>query len=167
MSENVRLTGGCQCGAVRYALHKMPERPCICHCRMCQKSSGNIFATFAGVEAEFFELTRGELSFFQTSEKGERCFCNKCGTPLAWRDRDNPWISVTIGSLDNPEAVRPIRFYGEEGRVSWAMDVVSQHGTKSGTDASGARNDWPLEEIFRTNRQHPDHDTAMWPPQPS
>jgi hypothetical protein len=127
---------------------------------MCQKSSGNVFATFAGVETEFFELTRGELSFFQTSDKGERCFCKNCGTPLAWRDRDTPWIAVTIGSLDNPEAVRPIRFYGEEGRIGWTADVAATHGTPTG----GVGDDWPVDEIRATNHQHPDHDTTEWTP---
>ena len=32
-------TGGCQCGAVRYALYAMPEGS-VCHCRMCQKAVG-------------------------------------------------------------------------------------------------------------------------------
>jgi hypothetical protein len=29
------MTGGCQCGAVRYALYSVPSEPSICHCRMC------------------------------------------------------------------------------------------------------------------------------------
>ena len=39
-----RLTGGCQCGAVRYCLHEPPADPHICHCRMCQKAFGSFFA---------------------------------------------------------------------------------------------------------------------------
>ena len=58
----VRLAGGCQCGAVRYALHAMPTYPMICYCRMCQKQFGNISGAFAGVERKDFELTRGELA---------------------------------------------------------------------------------------------------------
>src|SRR5215475_8929725 len=36
-------TGGCQCGAVRYALYGQPTNPHVCHCRMCQKAFGNYF----------------------------------------------------------------------------------------------------------------------------
>ncbi len=46
-----RMTGGCQCGAVRYALLSPPTNPHICHCRMCQKAFGSFFAPLAGVEA--------------------------------------------------------------------------------------------------------------------
>jgi hypothetical protein len=34
------LSGGCQCGAIRYRLTATPERVHLCHCRMCQKAVG-------------------------------------------------------------------------------------------------------------------------------
>ena len=43
------MTGGCQCGAVRYELYSEPTEPSICHCRMCQKAFGNYIAPLAGV----------------------------------------------------------------------------------------------------------------------
>ena len=46
--SDFRLTGGCQCGAVRYALLEPPSNPHICHCRMCQKAFGSFFAPLAG-----------------------------------------------------------------------------------------------------------------------
>ena len=33
-SRQPTLTGGCQCGGVRYALYAEPEAD-LCHCRMC------------------------------------------------------------------------------------------------------------------------------------
>jgi hypothetical protein len=39
-SPNRVLTGGCQCGALRYALTAPPERVHFCHCRNCQKAVG-------------------------------------------------------------------------------------------------------------------------------
>jgi hypothetical protein len=161
----VRLTGGCQCGAVRYALTKMPERPCICYCRMCQKSVGNIFGTFAGVETEYFELTRGKLAWWQSSHTGKRAFCSNCGTPLAWGSAEGEdWISITIGSLDEPERVKPVIAYDLEAKVPWTDEAVALEALKMG---EGRTVTWPLAKVQQTTRQHPDHDTEHWTAHPS
>ena len=52
------MTGGCQCGAVRYALHAAPYNPHICHCRMCQKAFGSFFAPLAAVKLADIAWTR-------------------------------------------------------------------------------------------------------------
>ena len=62
MAEATRapvLTGGCQCGAVRYALYAEPGSVDICHCRMCQKAVGNLFMAVAGVPSGAFAWTKG------------------------------------------------------------------------------------------------------------
>jgi hypothetical protein len=156
----VRLTGGCQCGAIRYALLSMPQKPCICHCRMCQKQMGNLFGAFAGVPQSDFELTRGELSSFQSSDIGERVFCAKCGTPLAYRYVDGSRISVTIGSLDEPERMKPLAQYGAEARLSWLDEALDTPATVTG--AGDTQADMRAAERIHP-RQHPDHDTAVWP----
>ena len=48
------LTGGCQCGAVRYAFYAEPAAADICHCRMCQKAMGNLFMAYASVPRKEF-----------------------------------------------------------------------------------------------------------------
>ncbi len=63
----VEYTGGCQCGAVRYRVEGKLSFPHICHCRMCQKASGNYFAPLARVSDDDFEVTRGEASWFYSS----------------------------------------------------------------------------------------------------
>jgi hypothetical protein len=126
---------------------------------MCQKAMGNVFGVFGGVETAFFELTRGEFAAFRSSDEAERLFCRDCGTPLAWRPFDRDWISVTLGSLDEPVRVKPSRYYGEEGRVAWLDDVVAHRGTVTGV---GARPTY-ADDIRRSNHQHPDHDTDVWP----
>ncbi len=157
----VRLTGGCQCGAVRYALNAMPEKPCICHCRMCQKHTGNLFGSFAGVAYSDFELTRGEFSSYQSSDLAERVFCAKCGTPLGYFYLDRSRISVTIGSLDEPKRFRPLAQYGVEGRLSWLAEALATPATVTGAGDTQA----DLRSADRIHpRQHPDHDTAAWPP---
>ena len=88
MTENNHktvLTGGCQCGAIRFAVSKAPAKISICHCRMCQKASGAPFASFADIEHEDFAWTRGKPAAFQSSSIAERDFCSACGTPLSFR----------------------------------------------------------------------------------
>ncbi len=46
MAEDRQIlhSGGCQCGAVRYALYAEPYDTHICHCRMSQKAFGAFYA---------------------------------------------------------------------------------------------------------------------------
>jgi hypothetical protein len=116
-------TGGCQCGAVRYRLLTPPEHASICHCRMCQRASGQLFMALARVKHENLRWTRGQPSIFRSSDIVERGFCNACGTPLTYRRVESRSISVTIGSLDDPEAARPVLQFGIEGKLSWTGEL--------------------------------------------
>ena len=131
------LTGGCQCGAVRYALYSMPREPSICHCRMCQKAFGNYFAPLAGVPLKFFAWTKGEPGVFKSSEIVERGFCRECGTPLSFRYLTTDRISVSIGSLDEPGRVTPVNQYGIESRLPAFFELAGLPGetTEQGTPA--------------------------------
>jgi hypothetical protein len=133
------------------------EAPCICHCRMCQKAMGNLFGAFAGVPYADFEVTRGDPSSFRSSDLAERLFCQQCGTPLAYVYVDRSRISVTIGSLDDPERLRPLAQYGAEGRLSWLDEALATPATVTGDTTADVRR---AERIH--SRQHPDHDTEDW-----
>lgn len=119
------LTGGCQCGAVRYAWLTTPTRASVCYCRMCQKASGQPFMAFAGAKASDLRWTRGQPAFFQSSDVAERGFCSACGTPLTYGFKATGSLSVTICSLDDPSAVPPTRQHGIEGKVAWVDDIVT------------------------------------------
>ena len=98
MSEAL-FTGGCQCGAVRYELSAQPETE-FCHCRMCQRAVGGVFAALSGVKKSQFRWTKGEPSFFASSTLSKRGFCAACGTPLTFAYDEKDTIEVTTGSLD-------------------------------------------------------------------
>jgi hypothetical protein len=161
--SDFRVTGGCQCGAVRYALLAMPDTPCICHCRMCQKQTGNYFGAFADIEKKHFEITRGEVAYFRSSDIGDRGFCRDCGTPLVYQYKSGARFAVALGSLDDPARLKPVVQYGVESRMPWFSELATLPATESGKN----KDDDPefYENIRRSNRQHPDHDTASWPPQ--
>lgn len=160
MSEP-RITGGCQCGAIRYALTGPFDRPSICHCRMCQKAFGAYYAPLVSVPLGQFELTRGEIATFKSSDVTERGFCRNCGTPLSLCNIGGSKIDLSLGSLDDPAAIKPIMQFGMEGRMPWIGELDDLPGTITEEDDP----EGIVPKIASTNHQHPDHDTMTWPPQ--
>ncbi len=157
MSET--WSGGCQCGAIRYRFNAKPSGAHICHCRMCQKAFGAFYAPLVGGLRDTFHITRGQLSTFMSSDQAERGFCLRCGTPLTFRYVDGDHVSVSIGSLDDPEAFPPVDQHGTESRLSWVnnLGTLPDRGSTESEDAEATA------FIASTNHQHPDHDTLRWP----
>jgi hypothetical protein len=128
------LTGGCQCGRVRYALYAGPTSADICHCRMCQRALGNLFGAFAGIRLSDFAWTKGAPATYQSSSIVERGFCGHCGTPLSFRYLETDKISLTAGSLDQPERVPPTEQVGIESRVPWLHEALARPGKRTEDD---------------------------------
>jgi len=150
-------SGGCQCGALRYALMSEPTHTSICWCRMCQKASGNYFQAFTGVPRADFVWTRGQPGTFHSSAAVARDFCRECGTPLTYRRLAVDRISVTVGSLDQPHDFPSEVQYGFENRPPFADQITQGEGITSVQNIARAPGDY-------TSRQHPDHDTPEWRP---
>ena len=146
------LSGGCQCGAVRYRLAATPRGASVCHCRMCQKATGSPFGAYAPTPREALVFTRGEPKLFRSSDIAERGFCADCGTPLTYRNVTGSRISVTICSLDNPDAVAPESQLDAGNAVSWLADCLTRHNTQI--------DDWLKSKSIADigGRQQPDHD---------
>jgi len=148
-SSGKRLTGGCQCGALRYEWLETPSHSSVCYCRMCQKASGQPFMGLTGGKWEHLRWTHGTLAIFKSSNMAERGFCRDCGTPLTYMFEGTGEISVAINSLDDPEAAPPTRQYGIEGKVSW---VEGLHALPAETSDA-----WLKEKAGQlVGNQHPD-----------
>jgi hypothetical protein len=78
------VRGGCQCGAVRYAVTAPALAVYHCHCSMCRKLHGAVFASFAITLRENIVIERGadNLAVFESSKGVERFFCRTCGCQL-------------------------------------------------------------------------------------
>ncbi len=154
------VSGGCQCGAVRYHATEMMDNSHICHCRMCQKAVGNIFAALVAAPREAITWTRGTPARFRSSEHVDRGFCAQCGTPLFYDDTTGNRVNFTIGSLDHPELFPPAANTGQEGQVPWFTTLLSIED--GGPTEDPDREAW-WSGIKASNHQHPDHDTDTWP----
>lgn len=143
-------SGGCQCGRVRYTIHAEPVAASVCHCRMCQKAFGNFFAPFVTVKGTDLRWAGESPSIFMSSEIVERGFCATCGTPLTFRFTDRETISVSHGSLDRPQRIRPTATLGVEAQLPWLHDVLRIDGTTTEARVS------PDRLLRLISRQHPD-----------
>lgn len=152
------LTGGCQCGAVRFRAARL-GRATICHCRMCQKAFGGFFGPL--VTAFGVTWTRGEPSHFRSSNLFRRGFCAACGTPLSYGtvppDPDGS-IELAIGAFDDPTRAAPVLQVNPADKLPF-YDRLSTLPLRDSYPQA-----W-LETMARiVSYQHPDHDTAHWPP---
>ena len=117
------LTGGCQCGAIRYACSHADRDAYYCHCRMCQQAMGNVAAAFWDVPKICVSWTAGTPAYHMSSRFGRRGFCGTCGTPLTFDYPDSARMDLTVGSLDDPAAVALSSHFGVESRVpGWIPD---------------------------------------------
>lgn len=151
---DITVTGGCQCGAVRYRATAMLDNAHLCHCRMCQKAVGNIFAALVAAPNDALAWTRGSPAAFRSSEHVDRGFCAACGTPLYYRNLKGSRTNLTLGSLDDPSAFPPKTQMGSEARMPWFGDLpaLEDIGTTEVQDVHWAA------AIAASNRQAPDRD---------
>ena len=119
MGTSQDYEGGCQCGAVRYVSTQPPSSTGYCHCRICQRTTGAPFAVGVFFPRDAFRFVRGEPKLYQSSPGVERGFCGRCGSRLTYQSIGADWISVEVGSLDQPDRAPPAYHTGIESQVSW------------------------------------------------
>lgn len=107
------LTGGCQCGRVRFRAEISEAEAYLCHCRMCQRATGGFAASF--VQVPLGALTwEKEPDWYASSPIAKRPFCGACGTPLGFRFNDGKGMDLTFGSFDDPSGFVPTAHAGAE-----------------------------------------------------
>lgn len=122
------LSGGCNCGKVRYQIEGEPVRVGLCHCETCRKQSGSAFSFF-GIWSRANVTLSGELGCWRSRAGGER-FCPTCGSALFTWDENSDEIEVKLGTLDGPpSALAPIYELWTIRREPWLAPLkdVSQH----------------------------------------
>lgn len=127
----MRHTGGCLCGAVRYAVDGPMRDALACHCTTCRKQSGHFIAATAAARADLTIEGADRLTWFSATPGFRRGFCSICGSHLFW-DRDgSPDMSIFAGSLDGPTGIRVSAhiFVAEKGDYYEIGDGAPQHAT--------------------------------------
>lgn len=127
------MTGGCQCGRVRYEADLESNDAYWCHCRMCQRATGGIAAAFVQAP-EGAVRWLSEPDSYLSSPIAHRPFCSACGTPLGFAFLDGKGgTDLTVGSFDDPSGFRPVAHAGAEGIHETWLDTtgLQRHYTAS------------------------------------
>jgi hypothetical protein len=112
-NELQTMTGGCACGRIRYSAEVEGDDAYLCHCRMCQRATGNVSIAFKNVPKANVKWER-EPDYFQSSPIARRGYCSQCGTSLTFEHPDHHKLDLTVGSFDDPSRFVPTSHFGAE-----------------------------------------------------
>jgi hypothetical protein len=114
------LTGGCECGVVRYRVADAFLYAANCHCSRCRAATGSAFKAFAGIERDKLELTDGVDSLFVFGEEDlNHTRCGACGSFLFSVVRDGAYVHVALGSLVDVPSIRPRKHIFVGSKAPW------------------------------------------------
>lgn len=124
------LTGGCQCGLIRYRIGGAPKRHSLCQCRDCQRSAG---APIVGwIMADDADVTiDGVPASYNSSGDVQRQFCPRCGTGLFYRSESlfPGAIDIASSTLDDIDAIAPSEIIQTADAPRWfdAIAALPRH----------------------------------------
>jgi len=114
------ITGGCFCGAIRYRVSATTRDVSHCHCRICRRTTGAPFVTWATFPAAAFVFTAGTPAELRATPRAVRQLCAACGTALTFRETARPGsVDVTVGSMDHPDAIVPAAHIWTASQLAW------------------------------------------------
>ena len=125
------MTGGCQCGRIRYSVRIEDDDAYFCHCRMCQRATGGVSIAFKNVAVIDVQWTGPAPDRYRSSPFARRGFCSSCGTPLTYESDDHDQMDLTVGSFDDPYAFVPVSHAGIESRHAAWLDTTALPGERT------------------------------------
>ncbi len=139
-------TGTCLCGAVRYEIDGPFSFMGHCHCSMCRKSHGSLFATWAAAPLSGFRWISGEdaVETYASSAEGHRAFCRHCGsvTPIVTGDM----IVAPAGNLEGDLGISPQLHMFVASKPDWdeiTDDLPQYPGWPPGLDMPSVERETP------------------------
>ena len=109
-----KMIGGCACGRIRFEAAIESDEAYLCHCRMCQRASGNVSLAMKNVPQAAVRWSH-EPDWYRSSPIAQRPYCSACGTSLGFRyDSDTDQMDLTVAAFDDPSRFRPTSHFGAE-----------------------------------------------------
>ncbi len=142
------LTGGCQCGALRYEIRAEPLSVYVCHCTECQKQSASAFSMSVMVPRDSLVYSKGKPRRFERTADSGRVIasdmCETCGVRPVNHPLANDKVSILKpGTLDDTSWLHPVGHIWTRSAQPWVpipADSVIDEGHPS--DLSGLIAAW-------------------------
>ena len=130
---SARVNGACVCGAVRWSYDAAFTTMLYCHCSVCRKHHGTLFASFVAGPLTTFHWRAGteKISTWQSSPRGKRSFCSVCGSKVPGVDHDSQQVFMPAGALEGELGIRPQMHLFTGSKAPWH----EIHDTLPGHDA--------------------------------
>ena len=107
---DIRLSGGCLCGGVRFEVTEPPLFASYCHCTRCQRRTGTAASPQARLAPGSLRIVAGDdlLRAYEPPGGFPKVFCSVCGSALWSRHPTNDdIINVRLGAFDSDPGIRP------------------------------------------------------------
>ena len=124
------MTGGCACGRIRYAAQVEDDEAYLCHCRMCQRSTGSVSIAFKTLRKDAVTWSH-EPDWYASSAIARRPFCRECGASLGFAYPDSEKMDLTVASFDDPSRFHPKHHFGAESIHRAWLDTAALPETRS------------------------------------
>jgi hypothetical protein len=133
------LTGGCQCGQLRYEVNAEPLSVYVCHCTECQRQSGSAFGMSVLLPRAAFRFVKGHAQrYSRTADSGrviDGDFCETCGVRPVHYPRANEAVAILKpGTLDDTGWLHPVGHIWTRSAQKWVSipaDCVIHEGHPS------------------------------------
>lgn len=99
--------GSCLCKQVKFTISGQASSMSHCHCSMCRKIHGALFATYFNTQQVEFLDGKQHIDQYESSSGFTRSFCHCCGSPLPEKSPDGKSYYVPAGLMDDDPGVRP------------------------------------------------------------
>ena len=122
------LTGGCQCGRLRYEIAQEPQLIYTCHCADCQRATSSAFSMALVVSDRAFRLSGAEPRLIQRAADSGRTtrlwVCPECGSWVCSGAKPGTTTPDTLrivqaGTLDDTSWLRPTTHYWTRSKQPW------------------------------------------------
>jgi hypothetical protein len=128
---SARINGACVCGAVRWSYDRAATSMLHCHCSICRKHHGSLYATVVAGPLTTFHWRAGteRIGTWQSSQKGRRSFCSTCGSKVPGVNHEASQVWMPAGALEGEFGIRPQMhlFVGSKAASHEIHDGLPQH----------------------------------------